>query len=967
MRWYLAISFITLFHWQAVAQRYSFLQRGVEEGLPVPVINDIERDPTGMIWLATDGGGLVKFDGERFETFRLNDSLPSLFVTCIYKDQSDRFWIGTERGLMIYDGSEIEFVNGSPESRINGFAQHENQIWIASRDGLHLVENGVARPHDVINQEEVLSIATINNQVHYSTKKGAFVLGGRPDAKQFDEGEEIKKVIAIREGFLTCTAMSCTYHVNSQSLKIDVAGVRDAVLSDQGVLWLASQKSGLVRVREGVVERINSTNGLQFERARTILLDGEKVWLGSQQGLSFLQNPNAFAIDGTQGLDDESVHAALLMGGERWLGTSSGVYRIRQNKTVDYFGSDQGLPNGIVFDLIDHQGVVWAATEQGIARYKNGQFVQATEAQGFDADFTFCIHTDSNLITIGAATGSYAAIGQNRYVSIPFVDSIPDGIVQISNGHRAEYHVGISGALYENTINGLKRVLIWNDMPIDTLNIFAMASSPKYECLLVNGDGIYISIGTAVRHIGGVHGLKSLSFKAVCFVGDRLWVTTDAGMQFVDVTPNGKKPFVVGNVSAVSSINPRTFNVRGMTSQNGLLLNGSQDGLLVLSSQACSVQPVPDLSIHEVNLFFQSQTDWSSFAEGTEKWTGFPQNLELPHDQNYLSFRFNVSPADVYDEEVFMRFRLKGQDDQWSYANGRREATYSSINNGQFTFEVEASRSADFTNVARASFQFRVVPPFWKTWWFITGLVLFIGGAVTLFVRMRIQQLNEKLELRSALADSERKSLRLQMNPHFVFNALDAISGFIFKNEPKEAVRYLGSFAKLMRLTLETSRERLVPLQSELQLLKNYIDLEQLRFNHKFDYTLDVDEEIDPYETYLPPMLIQPFVENAIKHGLKHREGTDGQLTVHFAKVDDHLICEVTDNGVGREHSAALNQSKNKQSLATSITQERIALLTKSLGAPVKLQIIDLKAKDGSSTGTKAIVSFPHVEPDPFT
>ena len=137
------------------------------------------------------------------------------------------------------------------------------------------------------------------------------------------------------------------------------------------------------------------------------------------------------------------------------------------------------------------------------------------------------------------------------------------------------------------------------------LSIFAVTSSPLYECLLVNGDGIYITIGTRVRHVGGVHGLKSLSFKSACFVGDRLWVTTDAGVQFIDVTPNGKKPFVVGNVSAVSSINPRTFNVRSMTSQNGLLLNGSQDGLLVLSSRACSVQPIPNLYIHDVNLFFQ--------------------------------------------------------------------------------------------------------------------------------------------------------------------------------------------------------------------------------------------------------------------------------------------------------------------------------------------------------------------------
>jgi len=277
---------------------------------------------------------------------------------------------------------------------------------------------------------------------------------------------------------------------------------------------------------------------------------------------------------------------------------------------------------------------------------------------------------------------------------------------------------------------------------------------------------------------------------------------------------------------------------------------------------------------------------------------------------------------------------------------------------------VESSLSPDFLEVEKASFSFKIVPPFWRTWWFITLVVLAVFGLTIFIMQYRISQVNQKLALENALAESERKALRLQMNPHFVFNALDAISGFIFQNNAKEAVRYLGSFAKLMRITLESSRETVVPLQNEIQLLKNYIDLEQLRFNNKFQYFITVDDEVDVYDVQLPPMLLQPFVENAILHGLRNKEGEDGKLEISFLEADDHLVCTIEDNGIGRKKSAELNVGKNKKSLATSITKERIELLSKSLGERVTFSIVDLENDMGEAMGTKVVITFPHLVSD---
>jgi sensor histidine kinase YesM len=177
-------------------------------------------------------------------------------------------------------------------------------------------------------------------------------------------------------------------------------------------------------------------------------------------------------------------------------------------------------------------------------------------------------------------------------------------------------------------------------------------------------------------------------------------------------------------------------------------------------------------------------------------------------------------------------------------------------------------------------------------------------------------------------------------------------------------VRYLTSFAKLMRLTLESSRETRVPLQNELQLLKNYIELEQLRFGQSFSYRIEVDDEIDPYEDHLPPMLVQPFVENAILHGLRNRAQGKGELTLTFQRTGEYLQCRITDNGVGREKSRALNAKRGKRSLATSITEERIELLSKSLGKPVRFQITDLTDSKGEAAGTEVLITFPQLAND---
>lgn len=219
------------------------------------------------------------------------------------------------------------------------------------------------------------------------------------------------------------------------------------------------------------------------------------------------------------------------------------------------------------------------------------------------------------------------------------------------------------------------------------------------------------------------------------------------------------------------------------------------------------------------------------------------------------------------------------------------------------------------------------------------GYLLFSVVIVLLLAHIRIQRLAYLKRIRAF----EQRLLLSQMNPHFVFNSLTAIQSYIFRNDAYTAGKYMSSFAKLVRLVLENSREEQITLSKEIETLKYYLQLQELRFEGKFDYNIDVDPDIAVDHVSVPPMLAQPFIENAIEHGIIHLS-KKGLITIRFILKGSVLIIEIEDNGIGIEKSSKNSQHKwnEHQSLATKITRERIKNIKSSTNIEVKMEIIDL-------------------------
>ena len=218
----------------------------------------------------------------------------------------------------------------------------------------------------------------------------------------------------------------------------------------------------------------------------------------------------------------------------------------------------------------------------------------------------------------------------------------------------------------------------------------------------------------------------------------------------------------------------------------------------------------------------------------------------------------------------------------------------------------------------------------------------------------------ELADINEQLAEVQLAALRSQMNPHFIFNALNSIKKFVIANEPANAEKYLGKFSKLIRSILDNSRSGMVTVEKEVQLLKLYLDLEQLRFGERLSYTITVDETINTGDTEIPSMIVQPFVENAMLHGIMHRDN-GGKVAVVFSNHTDWLQITIEDNGVGRKSSAAY-KSENAEphhSIGIEVATKRLIALKKNDDTPAGIEIVDLVDECGEGLGTRVIIAIP--------
>jgi ligand-binding sensor domain-containing protein len=337
----------------------------------------------------------------------------------------------------------------------------------------------------------------------------------------------------------------------------------------------------------------------------------------------------------------------------------------------------------------------------------------------------------------------------------------------------------------------------------------------------------------------------------------------------------------------------------------------------------------------------------------------------LRHRQNFFSLSFSALGFTMADRTRFS-YRLEGFDSDWVQAGDRRFANYTNVPSGEYRFQLRAANNMGVWSQDWCELPIFIATPWWRHWWFRLGATLaLIVSAVAFFqTRIRKVRLQErmKLDFEHKLAQVEMSALRAQMNPHFLFNCLNSIESYILRNETRQAAEYLNNFSRLIRLILQSSRANYVSLKDELEALELYLQMESLRFKEKFDYVIEVEESLDVDAFDVPPMLIQPFVENAIWHGIMHKTSR-GRVGISVSKRDDRLYFVVQDNGVGRRQADVLKIRKGghpaRRSMGMQITKDRIQLINKLYNTNTILRITDLTDEEGAALGTRVELDIP--------
>ncbi len=457
-----------------------------------------------------------------------------------------------------------------------------------------------------------------------------------------------------------------------------------------------------------------------------------------------------------------------------------------------------------------------------------------------------------------------------------------------------------------------------------------------------------------------------------------LWVGTMAsGIWVIDI----RKNVLVKRINALVGLKSMRIDkllfddhncVWALTPQSVAVIDRSAYQTLTLENQH-GMAGIYDIVLDKGNLYFLQKNGFVTSASGSslpQKNDPIPyiqglrelnlgsgayieQRHRFDYDENNIAFEFGVLDYSNTASN-FVSYRLKGLEDNWRSGNSTDEATYYNLPGGSYVFQVRSNENGHERIV---EYPLEIIPPFWLQWWFIVLSFVVLTVSSIWFMRSRIRRVQSAERMRAEFSrqinEMESKALRAQMNPHFLFNSLNSIRLFILKNEVESASDYIAKFSKLLRMILNHSRQDSITVYDEIQTLKLYLEFERLRFDHGFEFDIQIDGQ-EVLACYLPPMIIQPFVENAIWHGLMPRKDDKGYIRISFEMLPGLLYVTVHDNGIGREKARINNRkaSLKEGSVGLKITKDRLRTLTRRTKRLNDYVIEDLTDEQGRATGT---------------
>ncbi|WKD86482.1 Sensor histidine kinase YpdA [Polaribacter huanghezhanensis] len=894
------------------AQQNQLQHFTVANGLPQSDVVDAVQDNIGYIWFATQGGGIARFDGSDFAVFSQKNGLLSNFVNSFFI-QKDSLFIGTNNGLSIK--IKNQFINYKTP-KINKLIWLDKKLYLATNQGIYQFKKEYVTPIKInlkIDLSDVLDIQYKNSFYWVKTSNKTWKL------------TTLNSKAIIQKSSLTASEVVFGSQKSIiKNLKIEVAikSITNKIFIDrQQNTWLLTNGNGVYKSVSSNFKHFNFIENHAIKEITAIHQKNKNIWFTDT-------NRNLFAIDslGIRFVRKNNFKTTSIttdINNNLWFGSQNkGMYIFRKSNDslsashfdIEKLYSENGLPTNNIQNIIIQNNTVWLVTEKSgilkLAYNFQQNFVEKITAfnqnNGLKDQLITASLLHKNQIWYGTLHGDLGFIDNNKITHYSNFLNLDTTISSLVGSSADDLYIGTLG-------NGIWKISISKLNSPKPVNEEFLSSKNSYQLLFDAKNQLWN---------GSEKGVDKIEFQNDAISKSTLYNAND-GFIGIETTKNTSLEDTFGNL--------------WFGTKNGITKYTPNENKKTLLKPTISFEniEVSNQSIDSIQNQFKNAV------------------LQLSPAQNNISFSFKT--VDINQpKRIEYQYTLNETQSTWS---SNTTVNFANLTAGNYTFSV-TSISASKIESEPVIFTFFIDKQLYQKTWFIVSVIGFLAIVFFLMIyfyfkrkQTENQQKIEKLTLENHLITLEQKALQLQMNPHFIFNVLNGIKAFGNNGNTTELNSTISQFASLLRSLLYNSRKEEINLLEEIEMLKNYLNLEQ-KMNKNFEYTITTEVgNIATEEILIPPMLVQPFVENSIKHGFKN---TNGKLSILFEIKRNHLMCTIIDNGIGIDQSKKAKTGSAHTSLALKVTKERIENLSKNSTLGIK----EL-SENGHIIGTKVEFKIP--------
>lgn len=919
----------------------------------------ILQDKKGFIWIATDNG-ISRFDGTNFQNFTIEDGLPDTQILQMKEDESGRLWFFALNGQLSYlkDGKFYNKDNDQLLRKLNFntvivsfLIDKSGKIWLGTNSNLIVCWDGkMIRKYVSPNPDDKF----INAFIH-EDEQGNILAYSDLSVQHFNG-----KTFSIVRSKVRPISYMTARNMPDQSL---------IYLDQEGLKELKSGKiNDLISIPQNLIN--NMSGYFYYDQAL------KEVWLANANG-TFALNRNGKTV---QYLQDISVNQAMKDSNQNmWFATTTGIYMLPNvNNRLSIIDAESGLSSNVIKSITkDGKNRLWLGTDDAVIdildthnyqimevglddfkKYKTIKqlsFDAKNESIYFASDYGMGVfkniykNTD-DVSYLKEANNSMFVIkhfslsGNNNHLAL----ALSSGVVFLSDKVKRfefnslkykekedffkdrSYHVFYDdkGNLWFSNINGLSEfsngrlIKHYAHEPLLTKRINDIQQLADGTLILAtDGYGlIFYHEGKITRQITQENGLTNNICTKLFVKNNEIWVLTNKGVNKITNYP--QTPAVTNFDYGKDLLGD---DINSLFIDDSTAYFATNKGLILFKYNNKNItRNLPKVYV-------------TSIIKDNERLSVNQGNFTFETGTNTILFTF--SAVDFTTSDITYRYRLNGNS-AWVETRTRR-LDFSSLQSGDYVFEVCAkNQNGNWGPSAKISFTIK--KHFWQSLWFLSILILLVAyffyKVAVYITRKQKDKEQAQLLIKNKVLMLEQQALQAMMNPHFVFNVMNSIQHYINTQNTASANKVLTGFARLIRKNLEICTKSYISLEEELEYLNLYLKLEKNRFGEKLQYTFSIDPEIDLDDTFIPSMLLQPYVENAIWHGIMPKE-TEGQIQINIKMQDSfYLNIEIIDDGIGIENSLK-NKKDTHISKGMQLTKERLNLLGQIEAKPIHLNV----------------------------